>query len=55
MLTPFIIDRIKKIEEEKRRVKPQSITLELPKPMPAREPEEDEEESDRGVTVIDLL
>ena len=55
MLPGFIIDQIRQREEEERaeRLHPQ-IELHLPIPEGSRGPERDEE-SDRGVVIIDLL
>ncbi|MEM8605642.1 MAG: hypothetical protein AAGF92_00955 [Myxococcota bacterium] len=55
MLPGFIIDQIRQREEEEQAKRPQP-RLELP--VPAREgapPTERDEESDRGVVIIDLL
>jgi hypothetical protein len=57
MLPPFIIEQIRQREEQERlRHERQQPRLELPVPMyqPARRPPEDEEEADRGVTILDL-
>lgn len=59
MLPPFIIDQIRRREEEERREKkggrPQ-VHLPLPVPGEHHPPGEgSEEESDRGVVIIDLL
>ena len=57
MLPGFIIDQIRQREEEEQ-AKRQITQIELPVPVPAREgskaPECDEE-SDRGIVIIDLL
>ena len=57
MLNPFIIDQIKRREQEERRRGERQPVIELPVPMPAapRPCSEDEESSDRGVVVIDLF
>jgi len=54
MLPPFIIEQIRQREERERRHAPQPF-LELPVAphVPWREPRE-EDESDRGVVIIDL-
>lgn len=54
MLPPFIIEQIKRREEEERQnEQPQ---LEIPKVDPTRlEPAADEAEENRGVVVIDLM
>jgi len=60
MLPPFIIDQIRKREEETRRDDPPVVELPLYAPQhplrPRREVEgrREEEESDRGVVIIDL-
>lgn len=55
MLPGFIIDQIRQREEEEKakRVIPM-IELHLPVPEGSRAPERDEE-SDRGIVIIDLL
>jgi len=55
MLPGFIIDQIRQREEEEQ-AKRQIPQIELPLPMPegSRAPECDEE-SDRGIVIIDLL
>ena len=61
MLNPFIIDQIKRREQEERRRHERENVLELPLPMPAapsQRPASDEDERDpaeRGVCIIDLL
>jgi hypothetical protein len=59
MLNPFIIDQIKRREQEERRRHDREAVLELPLPMPAApRPASDESEIDpaeRGVCIIDLL
>ena len=56
MLPPFIIDQIRKREEEERRPGREQV-LELPIPMPSRphQPKPADDEADRGVVVIDLM
>ncbi len=58
MLPPFIIEQIRKREEEERRDKKGELPrLELPLPMPgdyAPPPGEAEEDAERGVVIIDL-
>ena len=53
MLPPFIIEQIRKREEEERREQP---ALELPLPIPSvpREQSGRDEEPERGVVIIDL-
>jgi hypothetical protein len=63
MLNPFIIDQIKRREQEERRRHERENVIELPVPMPAapsQRPvsERDDGEADpdeRGVCIIDLL
>jgi hypothetical protein len=56
MLPPFIIDQIRKREEEER-WKDDAPRLELPLPLitPSAEPKPTDEERDRGVIIIDLV
>lgn len=56
MLPPFIIDQIRKREEEDAR-KDNAPRLELPLPpaAPPVDPKRPDEESDRGVLIIDLM
>jgi hypothetical protein len=55
VLPPFIIDQIRRREEQHKR-RSDRPTLELPVDMPAapRNPEPDEDERDRGVLIVDL-
>jgi len=54
MLPGFIIDQIRQREEEER-AKPAIAQLELPLPLPeGSKPPERDEESERGVVIIDL-
>jgi hypothetical protein len=54
MLPPFIIEQIRKREEEERREAPQPY-LELPLPAPRRPVEErKDDDPERGVVIIDL-
>ncbi len=53
MLPPFIIEQIRKREEEERRSHPQPF-LELPTPNPVVRAPETEDRGNRGVVVIDL-
>jgi hypothetical protein len=61
MLNPFIIDQIKRREQEERRRHDRQPVLELPVPMPAaprpssRENEAEDDPAERGVCIIDLL
>ena len=58
MLPPFIIDQIRKREEEELRKSDERPVLEIPMPYapePRRRPQSEEEPKDRGVVVIDLL
>jgi hypothetical protein len=57
MLPPFIIEQIRRREEEERRRDRQPV-LELPLPMPGRPHEQKpshDEDTDRGVVIIDLM
>lgn len=56
MLPPFIIEQIRKREEEEtRRDREHQPVVELPLPPPSRRPRrEADEEADRGVVIIDL-
>lgn len=57
MLPPFIIEQIRRREEEQRRQRIEQPTLELPipssSPMPSR-PAKDEEDEHGGVVIVDL-
>jgi hypothetical protein len=54
MLPPFIIEQIRKREEEEARPEHRPA-IELPlAPLPRRRPPQDPDEADRGVVVIDL-
>jgi hypothetical protein len=58
MLNPFIIDQIKRREQEQRRRRDhRQPVLELPIPMPTapRPATEDDETGERGVFIIDLF
>jgi hypothetical protein len=57
MLNPFIIDQIKRREQEHRRRNERQPVIELPIPMPTapRPTSDDEEGGERGVFIIDLL
>jgi hypothetical protein len=61
MLNPFIIDQIKRREQEKaKRDQERYLELELPIYVPEApyrytEPDEDPEPGERGVVIIDLL
>jgi len=54
MLPPFIIEQIRRREEQERaeREQPQ---LEIPVERPARKPQPAEEPGERGVVIIDLM
>ena len=57
MLPPFIIEQIRQREEQERlRHERQQPRLELPLEIyqPARRPQDDEEEVERGVTILEL-
>jgi hypothetical protein len=56
MLPPFIIEQIRKREEDERHPGAERV-LELPLPMPSRplEPKPREDDGDRGVVIIDLI
>lgn len=57
MLPPFIIEQIRQREEQERRKhERQQPRLELPLDTyhPASRPPEDEEDADRGVTILDF-
>jgi hypothetical protein len=57
MLPPFIIEQIRQREQQERRKREaDQPRLELPIDVhqPARRPPEDEEEAERGVTILDL-
>ncbi len=55
MLPPFIIEQIRKREEEAGRVGQEQPQLELPIPRPrAPKPESSEDEGGRGVYILDL-
>jgi hypothetical protein len=57
MLNPFIIDQIKRREQEERRRSERQPVIELPVPMPTapRPTSDDEETGERGVFIIDLF
>jgi hypothetical protein len=57
MLPPFIIEQIRQREQQERQKREaEQPRLELPIDVhqPARRPPEDEEEAERGVTILDL-
>lgn len=57
MLPPFIIEQIRQREElERRRHERQQPRLELPLEIyqPARRPPQEDDEPERGVTILDL-
>ncbi|HXN30916.1 MAG TPA: hypothetical protein VN894_03600 [Polyangiaceae bacterium] len=54
MLPPFIIEQIRRREEQER-VRPEQPRLEIPLDQPApRAPKAPDENGDRGVVIIDL-
>jgi hypothetical protein len=58
MLNPFIIDQIKRREQDARRRRDRENVLELPVPMPAAPAPatiDEEDASERGVFIIDLF
>jgi hypothetical protein len=60
MLPPFIIEQIRKREEEERRSRRQDqprldIPMDVHRPAAPRESEDDPESSDRGIVIVDLL
>jgi hypothetical protein len=60
MLPPFIIEQIRKREEEERRSRHQDqprleIPLDVHRPASPREQDEDTELPDRGVVILDVL
>jgi hypothetical protein len=57
MLPPFIIEQIRKREEESLRRDADRPRVELPvdyRPTPRKQPVEDEEDQDRGCVILDL-
>jgi hypothetical protein len=61
MLPPFIIDQIRRREEqERRRIERDRPRVELPvdayrpAPRPKRDDEEEQDDPDRGVVIVDL-
>ena len=56
MLPPFIIEQIRKREEDERREERQpALELPLPHPRPHAEQQPADDEPERGVVIIDLL
>lgn len=55
MLPPFIIEQIRKREEDQTSAERPQPALELPMPPRQREPRKGEEQAERGVLIIDLL
>lgn len=60
MLPPFIIEQIRKREEEERRSRHRDQPrLEIPadvhRPAPPREKDEDSEPQERGIVIMDVL
>ena len=53
MLPPFIIEQIRKREEERRNRDAPRLELPLPADRPTRK-SEPEEETDRGIIIVDL-
>jgi hypothetical protein len=54
MLPPFIIEQIRRREEQER-ARPEQPQLEIPSDPRPRAPRAPEEQGDRGVIVIDLM
>jgi hypothetical protein len=56
MLPPFIIEQIRRREEEQERARHEQPQLEIPaqRPVP-RAPQVPEEQGERGVIIIDLM
>jgi hypothetical protein len=56
MLPPFIIEQIRKREEEERaRYEQPQLEIPIERPRPPRAPEKSEEEGKRGVIILDLM
>ncbi len=56
MLPPFIIEQIRRREEEQERARQEQPQLEIPVDRPApRAPHAPEEKGERGVLIIDLM
>ena len=60
MLPPFIIEQIRKREEEARRSRQQDqprldIPLDIHRPALPRESDEETDSPDRGIVIVDLL
>ena len=55
MLPPFIIEQIKKREEERQQRSFPRLELPLPEPLPRRRHSVPDEEENRGVIVIELV
>jgi hypothetical protein len=56
MLPPFIIEQIRKREEDERREERRpALELPLPHPSPPAEQQPADDEPERGVVIIDLL
>jgi len=53
MLPPFIIEQIRKREEERRHREAPRLELPLPSDRPTRKSEPDEE-AERGIVIVDL-
>ncbi len=56
MLPPFIIEQIRRREEQER-VRPEQPRLEVPldPPLPRRAPQAPDDRAERGVIIIDLM
>jgi hypothetical protein len=54
MLPPFIIEQIRKREQEQREQRDEQPQLELPPSEDLRHPEPRDDEADRGVVIVDL-
>jgi hypothetical protein len=54
MLPPFIIEQIRRREEQER-AQPEQPRVEIPTDRPTRAPQAPEDKGERGVVVIDLM
>ncbi|MBL8601694.1 MAG: hypothetical protein JNK72_07210 [Myxococcales bacterium] len=56
MLPPYIIEEIRRREQQQRQYEQPRIELPLPSAVPDRSPKQEErDDADRGVIIIDLL